>query len=262
MTIACLLLAAMPAAAAATEQGLPAKVRHAEPLFIDLIRDLGAHRGEREWNIGFGLSDQTRFDRYEALVEYEWAPVHRLGLEVEVPMTFYPGTATGPAPSNRIEGLKSAVQWTLAVRRRSRTSFALGYINTLRLPHRHELSAARPLQGLQHNPFLVGARQLSANWHSLLLAGPRLSQSFHGERRPPAFDLNASVHYMLESRNFVGVEVNKTWQSGDADLTLRPQMRLAINDRFLVGILTGIPVQRDRERLSTFVRLIYEPRHR
>ena len=29
------------------------KVLHAEPLFIDLIRDLGARKGEREWNIGF-----------------------------------------------------------------------------------------------------------------------------------------------------------------------------------------------------------------
>ncbi len=35
----------------------PDKVLHAEPLFIDLIRDLGARKGEREWNIGFGMTD-------------------------------------------------------------------------------------------------------------------------------------------------------------------------------------------------------------
>ena len=33
------------------------KVLHAEPLYIDLIRDLGARKGEREWNIGLGMTD-------------------------------------------------------------------------------------------------------------------------------------------------------------------------------------------------------------
>lgn len=65
----------------------PAKVLHAEPLYIDLIRDLGARKGEKEWNIGLGLTDNQRFDSYEALVEYEWAPIDRFGLEVELPFT-------------------------------------------------------------------------------------------------------------------------------------------------------------------------------
>lgn len=47
------------------------KVLHAEPLFIDLIRDLGARKGEKEWNVGFGMTDNNKFDSYEALVEYE-----------------------------------------------------------------------------------------------------------------------------------------------------------------------------------------------
>jgi hypothetical protein len=44
------------------------KVLHAEPLFIDLIRDLGARKGEKEWNIGLGLTDRTRYDEYTALI--------------------------------------------------------------------------------------------------------------------------------------------------------------------------------------------------
>ncbi len=47
------------------------KVLHAEPLFIDLIRDLGARKGEHEWNVGLGMTDQKTFDNYTALVEYE-----------------------------------------------------------------------------------------------------------------------------------------------------------------------------------------------
>jgi hypothetical protein len=67
----------------------PDKVLHAEPLFIDLIRDLGARKGEKEWNIGLGLTDNGDFDKYSGLVEYEWAPVNRLGLEFELPFSIY-----------------------------------------------------------------------------------------------------------------------------------------------------------------------------
>ncbi|GCC52860.1 hypothetical protein SanaruYs_30990 [Chryseotalea sanaruensis] len=34
------------------------KIDHAEPLYIDLIRDLGARKGEREWNVGLGMTDK------------------------------------------------------------------------------------------------------------------------------------------------------------------------------------------------------------
>ena len=60
----------------------PDKVLHAEPLYIDLIRDLGARKGEKEWNVGLGLTDNLKFDAYEALIEYELAPIDRLGFEV------------------------------------------------------------------------------------------------------------------------------------------------------------------------------------
>ena len=33
-------------------QTLPDKVSHAEPLYLDLVRDLGARKGEKELNVG------------------------------------------------------------------------------------------------------------------------------------------------------------------------------------------------------------------
>jgi hypothetical protein len=77
----------------------PAKLLHAEPLYIDLIRDLGARKGEKEWNVGLGLIDNNNYDKYEALVEYEFAPIDRLGLEIELPFSFYyPTSDNGEAP--------------------------------------------------------------------------------------------------------------------------------------------------------------------
>jgi hypothetical protein len=40
-----------------------------------------------------------------------------------------------------------------------------------------------------------------------------------------------------------------------------PQMRVDISDNLLIGIVTGIPISKENERFSTFLRLIYEPKH-
>ena len=61
------------------------------------------------------------------------------------------------------------------------------------------------------------------------------------------------------TRNFVGIEFNKVLSKNDFDMTIRPQMRVGIADNLLAGIVTGIPIQRENERFSTFIRLIYEP---
>jgi hypothetical protein len=45
-------------------------------------------------------------------------------------------------------------------------------------------------------------------------------------------------------------------------MVIRPQMRLGVADNLLVGIVAGIPVARENQRFSTFVRLIYEPGHK
>ena len=73
------------------DQVEPVKILHAEHLYIDLIRDLWARKGEKEWNIAFGITDKLRFDSHEALIEYDWAPINRVGFEGELPFTFYSG---------------------------------------------------------------------------------------------------------------------------------------------------------------------------
>lgn len=45
-------------------------------------------------------------------------------------------------------------------------------------------------------------------------------------------------------------------------MTIRPQMRLVIHEGLIIGIVTGIPISKENQRLSSFVRLIYEPASR
>jgi hypothetical protein len=112
----------------------PLKLLHAEPLFIDLIRDLGARKGEKEWNAGLGMTDRLVYDSYEFLVEYEWAMIDILGLGFEVPVTIYTPTGNGSngnmntnetKPSNRVESLKMAAQYTFLVSEKILTSLAV-----------------------------------------------------------------------------------------------------------------------------------------
>lgn len=243
----------------------PDKVLHAEPLFIDLIRDLGARKGEKELNVGLGLTDKLKFDSYEALIEYEWAPIDRLGLEVELPFTFNSslnGMEKDSVQSNRLNSIKLAVQWSFFVNEAMATSMALGYINEFKLSDFRNFG--KPfITGNVYNPFVVVAKRWGNNFHSLLYSGPLITQNFATHRFHATYGINTSFHYMITgTRNFVGVEFNKTLHTGDFDMTIRPQMRLGITDNLLLGIVAGIPVSRENERLSSFVRLIWEPKHK
>lgn len=242
----------------------PAKVLHAEPLYIDLIRDLGARKGEKEWNLGLGLTDNLQFDSYEALIEYEWAPADRLGLEVELPFTFYsPVNETEKAdiPSNQLNSIKVAAQWSFYVNEVAATSMAIGYINEFELSSFRDFG--KPLiKGNVYNPFLVVAKRLGSNFHSLIYTGPMIEQNFITNKFHTTYDINTSFHYMIsDTRNFIGVEFNKTLDHKDFDMTIRPQMRVSVADNLLIGIIAGIPVSRENERFSSFLRLIWEPSH-
>lgn len=242
----------------------PLKLLHAEPLYIDLIRDLGARKGEREWNFGAGLTDNLSFDKYEALVEYEWAPVDRLGLEIELPFSFYYNTmGTGGSensPGSRLNALKLASQWTFMVNAKAKTSMAIGYLHELMLPSFREYGKERWLAGHLAEPFLVAAKRWGKNYHTLLYTGPVFEYSRSARNWKTGYQANLSMHYMLPgTRNFIGVESNMEWGGHDFDMVLRPQMRLAIADHLLIGIVAGIPVNRENQRLSSFWRLIYEP---
>lgn len=246
------------------ERKQPLKLLHAEPLYIDLIRDLGAHKGEREWNIGAGLTDNNSYDKYTALVEYEWAPVNRLGLEVELPFSFYyPVNRDAKVPGSKLNSVKLAAQYTFLVSEKALTSMAIGYIHEFEMNDFKTYDKSQLFTGNIYNPFFVAAKRWGNNFHTLLYTGPQLIQHFREKNIHTLWQINTNVHYMITgTRNFVGIEFNKELSDHDFDMTIRPQMRVGIADNLLIGIVTGIPINRENERFSTFLRLIYEPGHK
>lgn len=243
------------------------KVLHAEPLFIDLIRDLGARKGEKEWNVGLGMTDQKTFDSYSGLIEYEWAPVNRLGFEVELPFTFYYPTDTGVSkndiPQSRLNSLKLASQFSFFVSEKHSTSMAIGYIHEFELTGFNKYGKDKLVKGNIYNPFFVAAKRWGDNFHTLVYTGPLIEQHFKSNSLQTIWQINSNFHYMISgTRNFIGIELNKEIYRGDFDMTIRPQMRVGIAENLLVGIVTGIPINRENQRFSSFLRLIYEPKHK
>jgi len=93
--------------------------------------------------------------------------------------------------------------------------------------------------------------------------GPMIVHEYESGEVHTSYDVNTSFHYMIPgTRNFIGVEFNKTWESSDFDMTMRPQMRLGIADNLMIGIIAGVPISRENERFSSFLRLIWEPKHK
>lgn len=239
------------------------KILHAEPLYIDLIRDLGAKAGEKEWNFGFGLTDYGKYNKYNALVEYEFAPIDRLGFEIEVPLSIYTDISEDSTgmPSNKIESLKLATQWTFHVNDKYNASFALGYINEFEFNGFNSIKN-RAITGNLFNPFLVAAKRWGDNFHSLIYTGPKVQLDFETQKLHTNYELHTSLHYLISgTRNFIGLETGQYLDGKNYDLVFRPQMRVGIADNLLIGIVSNIPINKKDERFGTFFRLIWEPGH-
>ena len=238
------------------------KVLHAEPLYIDLMRDLGARKGEKEWNVGLGMTDKLNYNSYLALVEYEFAPVDRLGLEIELPFEFTSGI-TGSVnpdsrPGNRLKSLKLGAQYSFYVSEEKSTSAAIAYLHEFKVVEFSELGNGSIWAGNIFNPFFIIAKRWGANFHTLLYTGPHLDR--YKNERNDTWEINTSLHYMIPgSHSFIGLETNMDVWKNKFVTVFRPQMRLVISEALMIGVVVGIPVNFQTERLSSFVRLIYEP---
>ncbi len=246
------------------QDSIPVKVRHAEPIYIDLIRDLGARKGEKEWNLGWSIAHESTLMVNTAFIEYEFAPVNRLGFEIEVPLTFYKNLVTeNPENSthrNRIEGLKLATQYTFLVNSKRQLSMAFAYIHEFRFHSFYTMQNEHVLiKGNLFNPVLIAAKRLGNHFHTLLYTGPVWKIALHNQPAEFLYQLNGSIHYMIAARHFMGIELNDEISDTHHALTVRPQVKMVLASNLAVGFLAGIPINIRESGMSFMTRIIYEP---
>jgi hypothetical protein len=242
---------------------VPVKIHHAEPLYMDLIRDLGARKGEKELNLGLGMENKNGYVANTGFFEYEFSPVNHLGLEVEVPFTFYKTLSENregdESPRNRMEGVKLASQYTFLVSPKHKMSMALGYIHEFKAHSFYSLRhGSAPLKGYSMSPFFVVAKRWGRHLHSMLYTGPEWEYTA-GKRRPETYyQVNASMHYAFKGGNLLGVEVNQEYSGLKPETIIRPQIKLALTSNLSLGMVTGIPLHLKDHGVSILARVIYE----
>ncbi len=239
------------------------KVEHAEPLFNDLMRDLGARKGEAEFNAGFGVADHNSYNEYFGFFEYEWAVANRLGLEVEIPFSFSKENGIGHEniPNNRIEGIKLAAQYTFLVNEKAQTSMAVAYIHEFEMNYFKKLDGDGSFfTGMRMNPILIVAKKFN-NFNAMIFGGPVFENHFDTGTTNVLGTINASLLYVLpNSKNFIGIENNIDFKHNRFQYVIHPQIKVALMHNLAVGIATGIPLSSYKDvRMDFLTRIIWEP---
>ena len=175
-----------------------AKVHHIEPLFIDLVRDLGARKGEKEFNLAADFANTTTYNQYDVLAEYEFAPIDRLGLEIETDFSFYKQFSNlEEAPKNKFDNLRLSAQYSFYVSPKYKTTLALGYTQVFNFIDFENVNNDQLVTGLEYLPFIVAAKRWGEQFHTLVLAGPILKHAFGTNHTDVDWQFNTSLDYEI-----------------------------------------------------------------
>lgn len=238
---------------------IPEKVSHAEPLFYDLVRDLGARRGEKEFNLGMEFTNTKNYNRQGVLVEYEFAPINRLGFEVETDFTFFRRTEPdAEVPNNKLESLRLSTQYSFFVSPKYKTTLAIGYSHIVELTDFNLYGKEKLVTGNAFNPFFVAAKRWGETFHTLIYTNLLMEKG--------AFDvtvnwqINTSFFYTIpQTKHFIGVELNQEIIHGEFEMMIRPEVKVKLTHNLAIGFVTAFPVNNSTEGISTFFRIICEP---
>ena len=161
-----------------------------EPLMFDLVRGLGAKKGELEIN---ALGDFPFTDVADAGVDWapeiEYAVFNNFAVELEFPMNNF-----------ELEAYKVAVQWTIGS---SKNNKFIHGVQVLAEKYTH-------FDLLELNVLYVPAYRFNKVWSAIGLFGVMLESGTDASLKNYTIILNASVFADISNQMVVGVELNNT----------------------------------------------------
>ena len=256
-----------------SQKNTETELKHYMPLYLDIPAEMNVKKGYKEINIASGYADFRDFKGQKALIEYDFAPIDKLGFEIEVPFTFvqekialptttqeYDVPEEGSAPSNAM-ALRLGFNYSLYASQKSKTSISIGYFNEFELtPFNH---FGKPLlEGNVYNPFIAVAKIWGSRLHTMIYTGTATKQSFEHHQTTTAVRFNTIVTYRFGKENkesFIGIESNQTWANkANGQMVLRPQAQIQVKENLKLGFVLGVPVATSNHlNASGFMRLIY-----
>ena len=185
-----------------------------EPLHFDLVRGLGAQRGEFEFNV---LST-TALLPYEGIAwapEVEWAFADRHAIEFELPMH-----------DGSLEAVKMAVQGTF---RELRPKFIHGW----------QFIAEGILEGAgEFTGLYIAGRRLGRRTSVLAILGPRVAVAAEGVSGELL--VNPSIFVDLGERLTLGLENNAVLAGAHSSVRTLPQLHIQLGRHFRAQIGAGV----------------------
>jgi hypothetical protein len=236
--------------------GTESPVRIPEPLLFDLVRPLGARRGELEFNtlaiFPFGSPKlatagdpfgpaPTSPDRggIEWAPEVEYAPVDNFAIEFELPLE-----------DTQLEAYKLGLQWTFG------TAFDNHFIHGFQF-----LTEPTPQWQNWNSTFLyLAGIRFDETWSMMLMAGGR--GDLEGGARADTIErlFNASLFADITEDIVVGVETNfAARMNGRAQLIVLPQAHLELTEHIEVQLGLGAGFTEELTEQSFVIRVIWMP---
>lgn len=206
-----------------------------EPLYLDLVRNLGSRRGELEVNV----LAATSFRRSPAVSwgpEIEYSPLPGLGLELEVPLT------------DRVEAIKPGAQLTLGSLAARRLD--VGVLGTYE-QHLHTPSSFTTVS------MVTGIRFLP-HVTAITIVGPTVALARNNR---PTFGalLSPSIFYQASRTITLGLEVGFRID-GDrrSEQLALPQVHFNVDSHVKVQLGVGVAHAADEFRPFSAIRVCWE----
>lgn len=203
-----------------------------EPLHFDLVRGLGARRGEFEVNtlITAGF---LPFHGIGWAPEVEWAFADRYAVEFEVPMH-----------DGEVKAIKVAVQGTF---REQRPKFI----------HGGQLIGEGLLEGAgEVTALYIAGRRFGRRTSGLVMIGPRTH--FDHQRAVAALIVNPSVFVDIDERFTIGIENNGVVDGSESLLRSLAQLHLQLGQHLRVQVGAGVEATPSGARPAVGLRVIVE----
>jgi hypothetical protein len=225
-----------PAVAADDDEAEPA-VHVPEPMVFDLVRGLGAKRGEFELNVLTQAPlNQTGSRAIEWAPEVEYAVHDGVGLELELPFA-----------DGHLEAYKLAAQVTFSGLLRRRFHHGVQFIG----------EKVRGTEGVELSALYIPVVSFTPMWSTVTMIGARADvgdKAYGGE----TLLINNTLFFEPNRETAAGIELNLSAPRGEgATLLVMPQFYRELDEHWTIQAGVGALLGEDRVQWTAALRVIW-----
>lgn len=214
-----------------------------EPMIFDLVRELGARKGELEINVLAEFPLNNASSRHiEWAPEIEYAIWDNFAVEFELPIE-----------DDTLEALKAALQYTFGKSKSGNFIHGTQFmVEKIRSTDKWDLSL-----------LYIPAYRFDATWSVLAMIGIRQQVGSDSQNKTTTFLLNATVFAEISERTTLGLEFNNSDpgnfdEEEELELLAMPQVHLEFSEHWSLQTGIGCEFGASKVNVTGAIRMIAE----